>query len=134
MGNRESDGNTAAKLLARLAEHSARLLHVERAPLPGPAGGRASSALRLVFEVGIVELRPAAAGLAAVPLPPGSAGAGLVPADEDEPWWALLGHPLVRVQARPQGALLVQFRRDEDSPKILVLEPEAGGVAARSLV
>lgn len=125
--------NTAAVTgFEPIIEASGRLLRVDRDPVPGPAGARASTRLRLTFDVGALELHldPQAGGLAASP--PGEGCA--VPANEEEPWWPLLGNPLCRVSERGPGELLLQFRPDDDSPRILVAKGEAGGVAVRALV
>jgi hypothetical protein len=47
---------------------------------------------------------------------------GLVELDEEEPWWRVLGSPLIRVRARrdPAGVCL-QFRDDEHNPRIVEL-------------
>jgi hypothetical protein len=124
-------GNSAAELLGRVAGAGGRLLHVERAPLPGPGGAQRSARLRLVFDLGVVELRRApdgglAAGVGALDDP----DPALLDADEEEPWWALLGHPLTRVSANPDGSLGMQLRRDEDAPKWVVIAVQGPGVTA----
>ena len=112
-----------------MADAGGRLLRVERAPLPGAAGARGSSELRLIFDVGIVSIGPGGA-----PADPGRAEAELLEADEEEPWWALLGHPLTRVSVRERGELLLQFRADDASPKVLLLAADGPGVAVRDVV
>ena len=53
--------------------------------------------------------------------------------DEDEPWWALLGHPLTRA-SEDGGALLLQFRPDAESPKILRLAAEGRTIRVQTIV
>ena len=134
MGN----GGGAAEVLERVAESGGRLLRVEREPGAGPAGRSRSRVLRLTFDLAVVELRAASAGrgaaLEAVTLVPGSAPAPPVSADEEGPWWTLIGHPLTRVATLPDGALRVQFRPDAASPRILLLGAVEGAVAVRTLV
>jgi hypothetical protein len=133
MGNADpADDEPAETVLARLVERGARLLRVERGQGPPASPPR----LRLVFEVGAVVLEPDAAGeaLRAREEPQPGAGGDAVVADEDDPWWTLLGHPLTRVATRDEGALLVQFRPDDASPKILVLAPGPGAVRVRTVV
>ena len=58
---------------------------------------------------------------------------GLEPADEEEPWWAVLGNPCVHAwQSRdPSGrrvALALQLRDDGENPRILSFVPVDGRV------
>ena len=70
-------------------------------------------------------LRAAGDMLAAEAHPAGH-GEGGASGDEDDPWWTVLGNPLGRVGER-DGGLLLQFRADADSPKILRLGPTPDG-------
>ena len=88
--------------------------------------------LRLVFDVGPLELRAAAGGALEATKPDGEALA--VDASEEDPWWALIGTPLARVQLHEASSLLVQFRQDDDSPRIFVLEARGDGVALATLI
>ena len=57
---------------------------------------------------------------------------GLEDASEKEPWWRLLGNPVARVWeagSGPEGTLCLQFRADDQSPRIVTLEPQAGSVS-----
>lgn len=133
----------ATDVLDRVREAGGRLLRAERAPL-GPGESGASATLRLTFDVGRVLLRVTAegpAGLDAEVDDPGeSEGPGAAPsylnADEDEPWWRLLGQPLLRVEARgPEEspeALLLQFRREDERPRRVEIVAERGAVAVRT--
>ncbi len=128
-----SDASVSAALsvLGKIVEANGRLLRVARAPRTGAAGARLSTRVRLTFDVGAVDLWVEGDTLAAGE--PDEAEA-LLDAAEDEPWWTVLGHPLVRVAAHAPAGTLVQFRPDEASPKIFVLGVEAGAVGVRTVV
>jgi hypothetical protein len=126
------------ELLGRVAAVSGRLLRVERAPAPGAAAPVASSALRLTFDVGRLELHSVPGQELAVALIEAGAPGdpNLAPADEEEPWWRVIGSPLARVlepdPARgPRAPLRLQFRRDEEAPRVLALGIEGGWLSAR---
>jgi hypothetical protein len=55
-----------------------------------------------------------------------------VSADEEEPWWTLMGHELVRARRGPD-VLELQFRAEDQSPKLVsfTLRDGAIHVAAR---
>ena len=62
-----------------------------------------------------------------------SAGApdDAVRADEDEPWWALMGNPLVAAWQAPAGSahphtLELQFREDTSRPKLVTIQIQQG--------
>ena len=116
--------SAARPLLERAAGAGARLLRVERASAPG---GHRSTALRLIFDLGAVELRGGAAELEGeVPEPEIAA---LPDASEDEPWWSVIGHPLTRVEELPaERGLRLQFRPDGERPKRIALLATPGGV------
>jgi hypothetical protein len=121
------------EILERAIQAQGRLLRVERAPLAGPAGARASSALRLTFDVGIVTVRPGEdeSGLE-VQVGPGAGPESpvFVSAVEEDPWWRVMGCPLTRVQAQAAGGVRVQFRGDQENPRWLALLPRGGGIEA----
>ena len=123
----------AATLLTAIADARGVLLRVGREVAPGPAGARCSTALSLGFDQAGLEVTAQSGALLAAASgqqePP-----RFLDANEEDPWWSILGAPLVRVDARDDGSLLLQFRADEDSPKILVLSAEEAGVSVRSLV
>lgn len=120
----------AQTLLERVSDAGGRLLHVERVPVPGPMGARRQSALRLFFDVGVVELRAAAVGLGAEVVDADAApDASFLDADEDEPWWAVLGQPLARVEGlEGRPGLALQLRPDEDNPRRISLLAVEGAV------
>jgi hypothetical protein len=129
----EPRGEPLTPTLQRVIEAQGRLLQVERAPLPGPAGARASSALRLVFDVGVVVLRPKGEGGGLEVEIGYAAHAGsesFVSAGEEDPWWMVIGCPLTRVEDRPAGGVRVQFRADHDNPRRLDVFPRNRGVQA----
>jgi hypothetical protein len=123
----------AEKVLTRVAEGAGRLLGVRREPMPGAAGSQESRVLRLIFDLGPVDLLAGPGGELLAERPEGS-DAPPVDAAEEEPWWALLGCPLARVQPHEGSSLLVQFRADADSPRIFVIEARGEGVGLTSLV
>lgn len=132
MGNGDAARTDAAEaVLGRVADAGGRLLRVERA-----AGPPAAPRLRLAFDRAVVVVEPDAAGAAlrARVLPALEPERGLAAADEEAPWWTVLGHPLTRVAAHEDAGLLLQFRPDAESPKILVLAPAPGAVRVRTLV
>jgi hypothetical protein len=132
VGNADASLEPAEAVLGRVVEGRGRLLRVERGAGPPAAPPR----LRLAFETGVVAIEPDAAGAALEARLETTlqAPAALDSADEEDPWWTLLGHPLTRVAAREEGTLLLQFRPDAESPKILVLAPAPGAVRVRTLV
>lgn len=118
-------------VLERIAKASGKLLRVEREPMPGPGGAQRSRQLRLSFDVGAVQLHAEAGGLMASAA---EAEGTLISADEDEPWWTVLGSPLTRVAAQEGGGVLAQFREDNSSPKLFVLVAEGEAVVVRIVI
>lgn len=124
-----------AELLQRAAEHGAVLLQAET--LPGAGEGELVAGLLLTFDVGrlLVRSDPVRSELEMEYLEPGvAAPAGLQSAADQEPWWRVLGGPLARVwSSGPElanGACL-QFRSDEQNPRIITLEPRGASVWVR---
>jgi hypothetical protein len=121
-------------VLEPLVQHTPRLLHAERLPLPGVRNPARSAGLILTLEVGRLWIRPGEQpGELAIALrdpretPPPEA----VSADEDDPWWALLGTELRHAWARPEptggvAAIELQFRPDHANPKIVALALQNG--------
>ncbi len=123
-----SNATDPGECLGRVVEKGGRLL---RSTLdPAPSGD--FEALALTFDVGTVAFRAAGSELIAEAHPAGGGEAG-TNADEEAPWWAVLGNPLTRVQVHEDG-LLIQFRPDAESPKILALSAAGGAVRVRTLV
>ena len=119
---------SASALLERAAASGGRLLRVARVPAGGRPGAQRSDALRLVFDVGVVELRARAGVLAAETVEETAAGP-FEDAAEEEPWWAGLGNPLVRVEELDPGpGVRLQFRPDEERPKRIALVAAGEGI------
>ncbi len=126
----ENDARTR-EVLKGIAEAGGKLLRVEREPAPGAGEAARSRRLRLCFDVGSVELHAEADGLAAsIP----QAETPWTRADEDEPWWTVIGSPLTRVAPQAGGGSLVQFRADDASPKLFVLVAEDEAVTVRVVI
>ncbi len=123
------------ELLERAAAAGGRLLRVER--LAGSAGDElASAAFLLTFDVGRLLVSADASGNQLNimhfeqrdDLP-----SGLVLADEDEPWWRLLGNSLTQVKAGedPRNSVRLQFRKEDDNPRSITLVREGEVVRIR---
>jgi hypothetical protein len=128
-----AEGESLAEIFERVAQARGQLLRVERAPLAGPAGARISSAVRLTFDVGVLTLRPGGSqgDLEVEVGHPTDAGPPVfVSASEEDPWWRVIGCPLIRVQVRAAGGLHVQFQGDRDNPRRFALSPGHGGIEA----
>ena len=88
----------------------------------------ADGGLLLTFEAGRLRLagEPASAELVVELVAAGDLDAlRRVNLGEEEPWWRLVGSPLVAVHAISGGAAL-QFRHDEDNPRVVEIVLEAG--------
>lgn len=119
---------TALGWFERVREQGGRLLRVTADA--GADGGL--EALSLTFDVGTVRVTAQGTALRAEVFADrgGEAGSN---ADEEDPWWTVLGNPLHRASEH-DGGLLLQFRADADSPRILRLDAEDGRVCVRTLV
>ena len=114
--------------LEGLIAQSATLLRVDALSVDGAAGKR-SRALVLTFDVGPLIVEPSHDGseLRFAALESGEVlDQGSVSLNEEEPWWALLGHPLTRAEEilEPDGhraGLELQFRRDDENPRRVAL-------------
>jgi hypothetical protein len=123
------------ELLERAAGKGAVLLQVDARTAAG--SDELASALLLTFDVGRMLLRanPRRSELEAEVLEPGERPpAGVESAADREPWWRVLGAPLLRVW--PVGPALasgvcMQFRADEQQPRIITLEPQGASVRIR---
>ncbi|MCP3984282.1 MAG: hypothetical protein GY723_07825 [bacterium] len=133
MGNgleNEIDARTR-DALGHIATAGGKLLRVEREPVPGPGGEQRSLHLRLSFDTGAIQLRAEAGG---VSTSTAEAEAVLANADEDEPWWAVLGSPLTKVAPQEGGGCLMQFRADDASPKLFVLAADGEALVVRVVI
>lgn len=100
----------------------ARLLHVERLPLRASLDPARALALALTFDCGVLKLEADADELHVARSDEEIEGAGS--ADEEEPWWALLGHELcgARLDVDRQGRaqrVRMQFRPDDQNPRFV---------------
>lgn len=116
------------RILGRARDAGAQLLRVERGE--GGREGEASGFL-LTFDVGRVWLTAGSGGAVVARFVPGpeDVPGPVEPADEEEPWWRLLGSPLARV-GMEESALALQFRPDGDHPRRVRLACHAGRLAA----
>lgn len=119
--------------LQRVVEAGGRLLKVERVPGAGP---NIAPAFLLTFDVGrlLIEVDVAAGRVHSVHVEgPDDTPPQLEAASEDEPWWRMMGCLLARVTAGEVGAqgLRLQFREDQDNPRIVSLSPSGADVQVR---
>ncbi len=123
------------ELLERAADKGAVLLRAETLPTPGSSD--LVAALLLTFDLGRVLVRsdPTRSELELEYLEPGAEmTADLQDAAGQEPWWRVLGGALARVWSRGPGlaqGTCLQFRADEQNPRIITLEPRGASVAVR---
>ena len=128
------------EVFERAVEARGRLLRVEADRV-----GTKLQQLLLTFDVGRIEIQPSEEGLAVIPIEDRAAlPTELVPLDEEEPRWRVLGQPLtaawpggteVAAGARAGGplfALKLRFREAAENPRIVTLEA-AGKVIRISL-
>ena len=115
---------TAHPLLDEWISSGARLLSAERIPLRGSLDAERALRLVLTFDCGRLRLESGDEG-DALTIDPSAEGeapvAGLLSADEDEPWWALLGHALCAAAIDLDDAgratrLRLQFRPHGENP------------------
>jgi hypothetical protein len=109
-------------------EHAAaaggQLLQVERLA-PAAGSGEDAAALVLTFDVGriLLSLDPGTARLVATHLATsGDVPGGALSANEEEPWWRLLGAALARATASEDASRLrLEFRIAGAAPRTLAL-------------
>lgn len=124
------------EIFERAAAARGRILRVESDRAEG-----LPRILALTFDIGRVVLRPNDGEIAAeLVADRGVLPAGLVPLDEEDPWWRVLGQPLtavwpveggtepVRKQPKLQ-ALKLRFRESDQNPRIVGIT--AAGPALR---
>jgi len=125
---------TAHPLLDEWISSGARLLAAERIPLRGSIDAARALSLVLTFDCGKLRLEPGEDGesLSILGGAEGEAAAsGLLSADEEEPWWALLGHGLCaaavdRDDAGGAKRLRLQFRAEGDNPRFVHVDARDG--------
>jgi hypothetical protein len=125
-------------ILQDLTRQAACLLRVELLPVPDKPLERFCRAVVMTFDVGlyIVEPSPAGEEIRVARLPDAEAvPEGVIDAEEEEPWWALLGAPLVAAAAslEPDGhrrTVDLEFRRE--NPRIISLTCSDRALTIRS--
>lgn len=113
------------KVLEDAAAARTQLLRVESGP---------GQSLLLTFEAGRIHLRaePRLGELSAELMEPGNASVPGTALDEEEPWWRLIGSPLVRVaEIADRGGVELQFRADADNPRVVEIVPKGAILHAR---
>jgi hypothetical protein len=123
-----SESSDPCEWLDKVRERKGRLLRTTLDPAPG---GRLA-ALALTFDVGTVQIRAVGSALVAEAHAAGQGEVG-TPGDEQDPWWAIVGSPLHRVSAH-EGGVLLQFREDSESPRVLLLRAEGAALRVRTVV
>jgi hypothetical protein len=116
------------ELFERAAGAKAQLLRVQRL---GEAGREGSAAgFELTFDVGRILVRSdPMRGCLQIEESSGDPG-GLTSAGEEEPWWRVLGNPIVAAANAGNGVMRLQFRPDEENPRVVVFSMEDGLVRA----
>lgn len=132
------------EIFERAVEAGGRLLRVEQL---APTGSVNQGPLRglayvLTFDVGriCVAADPATQSLSLRQVEnPAELTGELIPLDEEEPWWKVVGNEITRVWPGTKGAgassgtarvgdLHIQFRNDDESPRIVSLHYDDGAV------
>jgi hypothetical protein len=124
--------------LREICERRPRLLRVERVPARGKRSVLRAHALMLLFDRLQLSVRadPEAGALEVA-----ASGAPMLEdalrADEDEPWWMLIGAPLVEAwqtsdENGASAALELQFREDASNPKVVTLRLARGHIVVRA--
>jgi len=127
---------TGFDLFARARDARAVLLEAHRVPPIGGADEEGRGiAFALVFDAGRVLVAPGSPGgreLHAIALESADdVPSNAVPANEEEPWWRLLGAPLVGAWCEEEGAAIrLQLRDDADAPRFVLLRREGASVRA----
>ena len=127
---------TDLQVFERAVEAKGRLLRIE-----GDRTGPTPRQLVLTFDVGRISIRPTDDGLSTSLIEDRAVMPGdLVPLDEEEPWWRLLGQPLTAawpggieeaVGAQASGPLLalkLRFREQAENPRVVMLESAGSAI------
>jgi len=131
------------EVFERAAEARARILRVEQLAPGGVEDPCCGAGFLLTFDVGrilvVAEPVPGRLGLRLLQDRSELAGS-LRSLDEAEPWWRVLGQPLTRVWPGASGAgatagdaeairdVRIQFREDDENPRVISLRLDAGAV------
>ena len=131
------------ELFERAAEARARILRVEQlVPEGGGSNPACGAGYLLTFDVGRILVAPDAAtgGLRLARVEQrGDLPGALLSLEEEEPWWRVVGNSITRVWPAGTGAgaaasaaevdaVRIQFREDEEDPKVISLSFEGGAV------
>ena len=131
------------ELFERVAEARGRILRVEQlVPEGGGSNPACGAGYLLTFDVGRILVAPDAAtgGLRlALVEERGDLPEALLPLEEEEPWWRVVGSAITRAWPATTGAgaaasggevdaVRIQFREDEEDPKVISLSFEGGAV------
>ena len=121
------------ELLEKVAAAGGQLLRVE---VQGASDGAVLAALILTFDIGrvLVQADSATGLLLEQYLEPADARP-VVNADEQDPWWRVLGSPLSRVLDIDSGGgsvgVALQFRQDGDNPRRIALLARGDGLVVQ---
>ena len=133
------------ELFERAAEARGRILRVEQlVPEGGGSNPACGAGYLLTFDVGRILVAPDAAsgGLRLAHVEQhGDLPGALLPLEEEEPWWRVVGNPITRAWPATTGAgaaasagrvsaVRIQFREDEEDPRVISLSFEGGAVRA----
>ncbi len=133
------------ELFERAVEASGRILRAERLLAAGSGDPMRGPGYLLTFDIGriLVAADPKGERLLVREVPAGDdLAVRLASLDEEEPWWRVVGNVLTRVTRvwpAPSGAgalgvsgevrgFRIQFREDDDNPRVVSFCYEAGGV------
>ena len=128
--------NDLQPTLEELCTHRPRLLRAELVPLRARIGARGVREIVLTFDASrlSIELGPAVELRCRIGAEPSDQA--LENANEDEPWWRVLGAPLVAawVVLEPKDAsaeLALQFREDAANPRLISLSRHGDEIRVR---
>jgi hypothetical protein len=131
------------ELFERAAEARGRILRVEQlVPEGGVSNPACGAGYLLTFDIGHILVAPDAAtgGLQLTHVEQrGDLRGALLPLEEEEPWWRVVGNPITRAWPATADAgaaasggessgVRIQFREDEENPKVISFRFEGGAV------
>lgn len=133
------------EVLERAAEERARILRVEQLVSADGGDPQRAPGYLLTFDVGrvLVAADPTHERLLVRHIQRSDelASLRLDPLDEEEPWWRVAGNPITRVWPAADGGegavsddaphdVRLQFREDDENPRVISLRYESGAVCA----